>query len=240
MTKFAKLMFGAASMVALFSTAAMADADYAGFSGYVTGVSDYRFRGISNSDRHPTAQGSINWEGEDGWYVGTWASGVDFDDPDVGGTNVELDIYGGKHIDLGDGTDLNLEAYGYLYPDAASGLHYDYFEGIVGLTHDFDGKLSLGATAAWSPEFFGKTGDAFWVGGNATVPLNDWLSVSGNVGHQWINLGTDYTHWDLGGTITWGAFAIDARYVDTDIHGCGGTSWCDAGALVSLTYNIPG
>src|SRR4249919_2632937 len=110
-----RVILAVACFAGLLGTA-RADSD---FSGYVTAVSEYRFRGISNSDRHPTLQGAVNWQNEDGFYAGAWASGVDFND--VGSTAIELDLYAGKHIDLG-GTDLNLEAYYYAYPDKDNAL----------------------------------------------------------------------------------------------------------------------
>lgn len=237
--KLKSLVFGAVSALALVSPA-MADADYGGFSGYVDVTTDYRFRGISNSDLHPTIQGAINWS-NDGWYAGTWASGVDFNDPPGSGTTFELDLYGGKHIALDDdGTDLNLEAYYYAYPDQPGGAHYSYFEAIAGVSHSWD-ALSAGIQGAWSPEFFGKTGDAWWVAGNVSYAATDWMSISGNLGHQWIDLGTDYTHWDLGATFTWEQFALDVRYVDTSLSvaKCAGSHICDATAVATLTWNIP-
>jgi uncharacterized protein (TIGR02001 family) len=59
----------------------------------VGAVSDYRFRGISQSAQDPALQGGIDWTHKDGFYLGTWASTVDFgsgfDD------DLELDVYGG-------------------------------------------------------------------------------------------------------------------------------------------------
>ncbi len=237
-----KLMLGAATVMALgLSIPAMADEDSSnGLSGYITGVTDYRFRGISNSDRHPTIQASMNWEHEDGWYAGIWGSGVDFNDP--GTTSIEIDLYGGKHFDL-DGTDLNLEAYYYAYPDKNNALPtYSYFEGIVGVSHSWD-AFTVGATAAWSPQYFGHTGTGWYVSGNASYAINDWLSISSNVGHQWVNdIGTNYTHWDAGATFTYDQFALDVRYIDTDVSfaGCGFTKWCGSTVVAAVTWNIGG
>ena len=62
--------------------------------------------------------GHLNLTGPEGFYVGTWASTVDWQ---LAGINnnpyVEVDIYGGKHTDLW-GVDWNIEPYYYSYPDA--------------------------------------------------------------------------------------------------------------------------
>ena len=75
---------------------------------------------------HPEA--ALTLTGPDGFYVSAWSAKTDW-----GGNNpsFEWDIYGGKHFDL-DGTDLNVEAYEYAYPDANvfGGAAASYFEGI--------------------------------------------------------------------------------------------------------------
>ncbi|MCB1710405.1 MAG: TorF family putative porin, partial [Halioglobus sp.] len=48
-------------------------------SGNVALTSDYRFRGISQSDESAAIQGGFDVEFSPGFYVGTWGSSVDFD-----------------------------------------------------------------------------------------------------------------------------------------------------------------
>ena len=54
-------------------------------------VSDYRFRGLSLSDRGPALQGGVDLEADMGLFAGAWASTI----ADYEGANAELDIYGG-------------------------------------------------------------------------------------------------------------------------------------------------
>ena len=114
-----KLLLSAATIAGAFTTAAPAFADDApawALTGYVDVTSDYKFRGISQNDRSPSPQGSLNLTGPNGFYVGAWASTVDFD-PATGNNstnpNFELDLYGGKHTDLW-GIDWNIEPYYYI------------------------------------------------------------------------------------------------------------------------------
>src|ERR1700753_971206 len=107
MKKFANVFLGAASLVGALvmgsSTVALAqDAaaaappapDWA-LTGAIDVQSDYKFRGISQNKRNPSPQGTLNLTGPDGFYVGAWASTVDWK---LGGQNsnpsVEVDIYG--------------------------------------------------------------------------------------------------------------------------------------------------
>jgi uncharacterized protein (TIGR02001 family) len=156
-----------------------------------------------------------------------------------------VDIYAGKHFDL-DGTDLNIEAYYYGYPDYNKGGGKDasYIEGIGQLSHTF-GPLSVTGTFAWSPEFTLGAGDSEYLEGTVSFAATDWLSISGNVGHQWADALVDYTHYDIGATATYHNFALDARYVDTDLSAgncatfyMGTPHACSSGFVATLTYNI--
>lgn len=250
---------GAAGL-ALMALAAPAHAEdnLGSLSGYVTVTSDYRFRGLSQNDTEPALQAALNWTGDNGWYLGSWASKINFNDGPSGfgvathNTSVEWDIYGGKHFDL-DGTDLNVQVYYYAYPDH-DGLpgtaKYSYVEGIVGLSHTFD-QLTVSGSVALSPDYFGQTGTGVWIGGGGSYVINDWLSVSANVGHQWANdldnkgTGYPYTHWDIGATATWSDFTFDVRYIQTDIskstcEGFNGpkNNWCGPTVVGTITYNF--
>ena len=69
-----RLSHGLAAL-AILATASMAHAD---LSGTLTAVSDYDFRGVTQTAQDPALQGSIDWAAESGFYVGAWASNIDF------------------------------------------------------------------------------------------------------------------------------------------------------------------
>ena len=56
------------------------------FSANVTAVSDYVFRGITQTDSHPAIQGGFDYAHASGLYAGLWASNVDFNDGGVTNT----------------------------------------------------------------------------------------------------------------------------------------------------------
>lgn len=244
LTQFA---FAAAALAGSATVALADDAPSWALAGSLAAQSDYRFRGISQSNKKIVPQGSLNLTGPDGFYIGTWASKINWQ---MGGVNdnpgVEWDIYAGKHFDLG-GSDLNVEAYEYAYPDAKTfgGPEASFFEGIFTLTHAF-GALSTDAVFAVSPEFSLGGGTGYYLEGQASYPLNDWISISGNVGHQWVEKApSDYTHADIGVTATWKSISLDARYVTTDIGqaNCvgfwmGTKNACSGGFVGTVTWNI--
>ena len=257
MRNLTKLLLGAATIAGAFTTAAPAFADDApawALTGYVDVTSDYKFRGISQNDRSPSPQGSLNLTGPNGFYVGAWASTVDFD-PATGNNstnpNFELDLYGGKHTDLW-GIDWNIEPYYYSYPSqyqAPGAPTADYFELINQLSKSF-GALTLTGTYAWSPELAFKGGEGNYLAGTASYAINDWLSISGNVGHQWAEnaklVGSrDYTYADIGATATYKGFALDLRYSGTDLGNAqcsafymGTRHACSGNFVATLTYNV--
>ncbi|HEX4272752.1 MAG TPA: TorF family putative porin [Rhizomicrobium sp.] len=252
-----KTLLGAAGLVGLFACNAYADDAPAApapdwvLTGTLDVQSDYKFRGISQNERDPSPQGALTLSGPDGFYVSSWASTINWQLDGVDGNpGVEWDIYGGKHTDLW-GTDLNVEAYYYAYPDAETfgGSKASYFEAITQLTHAF-GPLSVQATWAWSPEFSLGGGTGNWLAGNATYTVLDWLTVSGNVGHQWVQAAkyfgsSDYTEWDLGATATWKMFSLDLRYIDTDLSKGSCANFymptkdaCEGNFVATLNYNF--
>ena len=66
-------------------------------------TSDYDWRGLTQTDEDPALQASIDWADESGWYIGAWASNVDFG---PGDPSYEVDLYtgfsGGDEDGLGD------------------------------------------------------------------------------------------------------------------------------------------
>lgn len=80
-------------------------------------VSEYRYRGISQSRFDPALQGGIDFTHSSGFYLGAWASTIRWiqDAGTLAGVNtkgpVELDLYGGYKGELG--KDLNYDL-GYL------------------------------------------------------------------------------------------------------------------------------
>ena len=73
-------------------------------SGNVALTSDYRFRGISQSNDDIAVQGGFDVAFDNGIYIGTWGSSVDFDLDSSQGLNgsLELDYYVGWASDIGD------------------------------------------------------------------------------------------------------------------------------------------
>lgn len=130
---------------ALACAPAFADEEEGGFSGNVTIASDYSFRGISQTNLLPAIQGGFDYELDNGFSFGTWASNVNYGD---GGTSQELDLYVGFTQSLNDSTSLSFSLVQLEYP--GDGENLDYQE--VGASLDI-GSISLGFV--YSPSYVG-------------------------------------------------------------------------------------
>ncbi len=215
-----RILMSAACAASLMGGVALAEDESPwSVSGTVGVTSNYMFRGISQSDGEPALQAGVTVAHESGFYAGFWGSNIDFNDGFFSGkeaAELELDLFVGYGFELDENTKLDLNFTYYAYPGSYDAYDYDFWEIIVGLSHDF-GVASVGIKGAYTPDTFGADEEAFWLGGNLTVPVTDWLSISGNVGEQWFEFGDDYTHYDIGLTATYEGVTFDARYVATDL-----------------------
>jgi len=199
-------------------------------TGSVALTSDYSFRGISQTDKGPALQGSLEYAIDTGIagttaYAGFWGSNVDFNDGDE--ANLEIDVLFGLRGSIGDtGLGWNLGGAYYSYPGAnkANGEHlnYDYWEIVTGLTYEVNDIVALSGSYFYAPDFFGATGKAHYFNGGVTVtpPIDIkpfGLSFYGNVGRQLIEDAQDYTDWTIGAALSYKFLKFTLAYVDTDI-----------------------
>jgi uncharacterized protein (TIGR02001 family) len=114
----------------LLAASAAANAEV---SSTVNLASDYTFNGVSQTDNSPALQASLDYAADSGFYVGTWASNVDFGAADD--TNIEWDAYAGQYFQLNKkvGIDVGIAYYTYhgdsasdtyAYPEAYAKLGY--------------------------------------------------------------------------------------------------------------------
>ena len=113
-----KKLFLALMMVAGISVA------QAQVTGNLGLTSDYRFRGVSQTQNAPAVQGGIDYNHKSGFYVGNWNSSVS-SDLYTNGSGVESDLYAGfKSKFLG--FDLDVGSMNYFYPRATNGTSTNF------------------------------------------------------------------------------------------------------------------
>jgi uncharacterized protein (TIGR02001 family) len=147
-------------------------------SGSAALVSDYRFRGISQSDEGIAVQGGFTLSHDSGFYVGTWGSNL-AGWGTFGGANMELDLFAGYKLPVGEGT-LDAGLVWYMYPSGADTT--DFAELYAKLSGSV-GPVSLTAGVSYAPKQE-ALGNAFPVGAPADPgDKEDNLYLSGDAAY---------------------------------------------------------
>ncbi|NYT41272.1 hypothetical protein HZY97_10925 [Sphingomonas sp. R-74633] len=203
-------------------------------SGSVGVVSDYKFRGISQTDGNFAVQGGITVSHESGFYIGTWGSSID-DYVTVHGTaHQELDLIAGYKHSF-DGVTVDVGAVYYVYPGtrlSGDTSASDFIEPYLSVAYTV-GPVTGKVTGNYAPKQKalaidqGLTGafkneDNFYLAGDlsASIPGTP-IGLTGHLGHTWgpswlSGPTSEYTDWSVGATATWKALTFGVSYVDTD------------------------
>jgi len=121
-------------LLALFAMAGITAA-HAQVSGNLGLTSDYRFRGISQSQNAPAVQGGVDYTHASGLYIGNWNSSVS-SQVYTSGSGVESDVYAGYKKDIYKGITVDVGSYNYFYPRAiaaSTGSNFDTYEAFAGV-----------------------------------------------------------------------------------------------------------
>ena len=194
-------------------------------NGGATLVTDYRFRGISQTDRRFAVQGTFTLSHSSGFYATVWGSSID--DYVAAGGDQEIDLIAGWHHTWS-GTTLDMGVLYYYYPGSGAIIHgynSDFAEPYVSVAHAF-GPVTAKATANYAPRQSalsvgnGKEDNLYLAGDlSATIP-HTALTLSGHLGHSfgpsYLTIGDGYTDWNVGASYAVGPLTFGVQYVDTD------------------------
>ena len=191
-------------------------------------VSQYRFRGISQSDNKPVVQGTFTISHKSGFYLSVWGSSASANSAvNLGGT--EIDVYGGyTHALGGSGVTVDAGVYGYLYPGSrkAVGIDERYVEVYGSLAKSF-GPVTAKAGVYYAPDqhyfnrFATPTQYNFYEYGELTYAATGFpLTLHGHVGHiggGFDYAGHDYIDYTVGAGYKVKALTFDLSLVGTDL-----------------------
>lgn len=204
---------------ALMGATAVAQAE---FSANIGVTSNYVWRGATQTDDAAAVSGGVDYAHDSGFYLGTWASNVDFG----AGGEVEWDIYGGYGGEIaGIGYDIGVAHY--MYPDSTDA---DFTE--LALSASF-AMFTVGANYTVQSEVTEGAGSMFIEGdlyyyASASFDLPQDFSITGTVGQYTFEedgLGgadLDYTHFqlDLGKSAgDLGDFTFSVSKADSNANG---------------------
>ena len=206
-------------------------------SGSVALVSDYRFRGISQTNNGLAVQGGLTLNHESGAYGGFWASNL-AGWGTFGGPNLELDLFAGYKFPIGAGA-LDIGGTLYQYPGgAAKTTFFEPYAKLSGTAGPV--ALTAGVAYAWnqtalgnwsnSPDsVVGSKGDNLYLWGDAAFGIKDTpITLKAHLGYSNGNPGLGpngtsvaptgkYWDWLIGADFVAGPVTLGVAYVDTDI-----------------------
>jgi uncharacterized protein (TIGR02001 family) len=215
------------SILAAAAVAAPALADDAPAPITITGgatiTSDYRFRGVSQTDKHFAIQGTLGVTTSSGFYFGTWGSSID--DYVSAGSDQEIDLYAGYKKTFS-GTTVDSGLLYYYYP-GSGGATTDFFEPYLNASHSWGpvtGKVGL--NYSWKQHALAAAGKArqdnlYTYGELGFAVPNTAFSLTGHLGESWgrsyLTAGLkNYTDWSVTAAYTYKALTFSVSYVDTD------------------------
>jgi len=150
-------------------------------SGSITVINDYRFRGNTQTNFKPAAQLGIELSHSSGLYIGNWNSNVGW----TNGTSLEMDFYGGWRKDVGQGFELDLGVYQYVYPGADMAVSPNTTELYIGISK---GPVSFKVWYAPTNWFaYANSKNAVYFDGNASIELGRGWAVGLHAGYQLLN-----------------------------------------------------
>lgn len=217
-------------------------------TGLVAATTDYRFRGISQTNEKFAIQGGATATHTSGLYASFWASSID--DYVAAGADAELDLIAGYSKTI-DGFTLDGGVLYYVYASAAPGTKTDFFEPYGSIKYTYGpvtGKA--GFAYAWKQNALsvgaGREDNLYLYGELSAAIPNTPFAVSGHLGYtkgrSLLTFGQkDYIDWNLTGSYTWKNITVGVTYVDTDIkknspYFAGFYDQVDASVLGSVTY----
>jgi uncharacterized protein (TIGR02001 family) len=204
-------------------------------------VSQYRFRGLAQSDNKPAVQAALTLSHSSGFYISTWGSSASAGTAPINIGGTEIDVYGGYTKAIGDtGMTVDVGIYGYLYPGATAGNLYEFYGSLA---------KSYGPVTAKAGVYFAPAQKVFNFNWTSTARHNTYLygelgsaipgtplSVHSHLGYTTggFEFGKKYIDYNVGVTYKWKNLALDAALVGTNISRTDTTAAFGAASSVSF------
>lgn len=216
--------WAAATLLTITTAVPAAASDLGGgfsASGGASIVTDYRFRGISQTDRRFAIQGTGTVSHSSGFYVTFWGSSID--DYVASGSNAEIDLIGGYRKTFG-GTTVDGGVLYYYYPGSHAATT-DFFEPYISVAQAF-GPLTAKVTANYAPKqkalsVGNGSEDNLYLAGDLSYAVpKTALSLTGHLGHtfgpSYLSIGKGYTDWNAGAAYAIKNLTLGVSYIDTN------------------------
>ncbi len=209
-------------------------------TGSVLLISDYLYRGISQTDEGPALQGSLTLSTESGWYLSSWGSNIKF-----GQGSMELDLSAGRSFTVAPDWTVDLGLMQYRYPQGDNSKdQFNFIEGYGKLIYQ-DWTLGL----AFTDDYFGTGVGKFWyVSADWNQPFTEAVQLQWHLGYnkfanalEFKNFlasanedGTGYTDWSVKLNTVLLGLNWSFGYAGTSVSRMACSELCDHRALISV------
>lgn len=184
-------------------------------------VSDYRFRGLSQSRLRPAVQGGVDFA-SGGLYAGAWASSIQWIRDAGGDSRGELDVYGGIRGEFAPGLSWDVGLLRYQYIDHALPVSPNTTEVYAALGW---GVATLKVSHSLR-NLFGTAGSkgSTYADLSAGFDLGDGFTLTPHLGYQKVAHNDDLSYADVavGLSKDFGGFSLSASAVHADVKKVGG------------------
>ncbi len=180
-------------------------------------VSDYRFRGISQTRLKPALQGGADYvNNPTGFYVGTWLSTLKWIKDSGGNDNIEWDVYGGKKGNLTADLTYDIGVLNYIYPsnDLPTNANTTEIYGQLGYGPAYI-KYSSSVTNLFG---FANSKNSGYLDIGANIDVTNGYTLNLHAGHQTVknNSASSYNDWKVGVTKDFGFLSASLALIGTD------------------------
>ncbi len=179
-------------------------------------VTDYRFRGISQTRVKPALQGGLDFSAGS-FYVGAWASNIKWIKDLGGDAGVELDVYAGVARELSNGLGYDVGLLTYQYPSNKLNPSANTTELYGALSHSgFKLKYSHSLTDTFGNtdsknSYYLEAGTSFEVAGITLAPHIGYQKIKGPFGGA-----ATYTDYSLTASKDFSGVTVSLALVGTD------------------------
>lgn len=209
----------------LAQTAPAPAADPGPITANITLASEYRYRGIAQTNSKPAIQGGFDYAHESGFYLGNWNSNISW----IGDANrslsapIEMDFYAGYKKEVAKGLTLDGGLLQYYYPVSGvkPAVNPNTLEAYVAGSYEFVTlKYSYSLTNLFG---FADSKGSQYIDLSANYDTGfEGITLNAHVGYQHVAGAANkslysYTDWKLGLTKDFGkGLAASLAYIGTD------------------------
>lgn len=173
-------------------------------------VSNYIFRGLTQSWAKPAVQAGLDYAHSSGFYFGTWASSIS--DKEYNNANMEWDFYAGYNGKINDDMGWGVGAIQIWYPGGklmnftpdqkydTQELNASFNYKILSLKYSYalTDLFGLNQNNYFGPVYIptGSTKGSTYLEANVNYEVMDKLTLGLHVGHQKVKNASDYSYTD--------------------------------------------